>query len=742
MNHLFTKASLLFIALLSSTLPRAQSCGPWLPSLLLAEDKQQALRSPVTDFREELRRMPALPKLPAGLKPRSIDEQEYDRMRAGEPKINEGERADVEAAVDYYHVPAVHRSETIEGYWKIRGAMEQIRDPLLVRHEVNVDAADVLRGMPLPANLPAELADYLQGAIAFHCGQVAEARASWEKLLARPAAERHFRSTWAAYMLGRMAAWDAETDEAKCTEAKRWLQRVRTLAQEGCEDRLNLVGLSYYWEGTIESDDEKAASLYCLSFLSGCPWSVEALRSIGDALLRAHEENALRHAASVPLLRQLVTTCTVTRYTRRPYDWDNPENESARKEFAAPWLDAINAAHLRSVEDADRLAWVAYNAADFTGAARWLEKAPAEAPIAEWLRGKLALRAGRNAEATQRFHDAARHFPKLTPEIYPSFAWWFESYIEGQLSLQGRQLQADLGIAEMARAHFPQALDAFLRSGCWLDAAYVAEQVMTTQELLTFYRQHPELKTMPKPQPPAGDDYGSPVGHLRADAPMAFRYLLARRLAREGQLSEARAYLPTELRSIFDEYRADSQQGRNRRLPAEKRAEALWQAARIHRYLGMELFGAETAPDWSFFGGNYELDDIGALRAGLQKPPEWRQKEFEKSTWLPRITHEEITRNLRLRPTPNARFHYRYVAAELAWQAARLREPDEETASWLCITGGWLKARDPEAADRFYQELVGRCGQTVLGKEGERRKWFPPVEDEPFTKPLPPLQYW
>jgi hypothetical protein len=710
--------------------------GPWLPSLLLAQDKQQALRSPVTDFREELRRMPAMPRLPAGLKARPINEQEYDRMRAGEPKMNEGELADVEAAIDYYHIPPARRADVIESYWKVRGAMEQIRNPLLVRQEVNVDAADVLRGMPLPADTPAELADYLQGAIAFHCGQITEARTAWEKLLARPAADRHFRSIWAAYMLGRMAAWDAATDEAKCVEAKRWLQRVRTLAQEGCEDRLNLVGLSYYWEGTLENEDEKAAQLYCLSFLSGCPWSVEALRSIGDSLLSKHEETALRDAASVPLLRQLVTICTVTRYTRRPYDWDDPADESVRKDFAAPWLDAINAAHLQSVEDADRLAWLAYEAGDFAVAARWLEKAPAEAPIAQWMRGKLALRAGRNAEATQRFRDAARHFPKLAPQIYPGFAWRSDGHIEDQLSLQGRQLQADLGISEMARARFPQALDAFLRSGCWLDAAYVAEQVMTSQELLTFYREHPELQTKPKPKPPtAEDDCVTPVAHLRDGPSTTFRYLLARRLAREGRLGEARIYLPSQLRPIFDEYRTDYQRGRNRRLPSGERAEALWQAARIHRYLGMELFGAESAPDWSFFGGNYELDDIGALRAGLQKPPEWRAKDFEKSTWLPRIAHEEITRNLQLRPTPNVRFHYRYVAAELAWQATRLREPDEETARWVCIAGGWLKSRDPQSADRFYQELVGRCWHTELGVEGERRRWFPPVDDEPFEMP-------
>ncbi|MEP6670239.1 MAG: hypothetical protein ABJF10_13850 [Chthoniobacter sp.] len=722
--------------LLCSLAPLATACGPWLPSLLLTDDKQQALHPPMTTFRAELRHLPALPRLPAGLKARSIDEEEYRLIRAGEPEINKNEDQDVLAALAFHGVPLARQKEVAEGYWKVRRAMQEIRDPLLIHKEVNPDAADVLRGMPLPAELPPELADYLQGAIAFHCGQIAEARAAWEKLLARPAAERHFRSTWAAYMLGRMAAWNAADDKASGAEAKRWLQRVRTLAQEGGADSLNLVGMSYYWEGLIEEDRAKAAALFCLSFRAGCPWSLEALQDMGPQLLNTGTDLDRAHDAAVPLLRQLVTASAVTRYSPYPYAWESADEHAQHALALSGWLKALEQADLKVVEDADRLAWVTYDAGDFAGAARWLKKAPAGAPIAQWLRGKLALRAGHDAEAARYFTAAAHQFTKEKPEVYPGFQWWSGGDTATCQVIQGRQLQGDLGITEMARARFPQALDAFLRSGCWLDAAYVAEQVMTPKELLAFYRQHPDLKSRPKIPPPKEDEYPTPVAPPRENAPLAFRYMLARRLAREGRLAEARASMPEPLRARFDEYRADYQRGHDRRLPAEERAAALWQAARIHRYLGMELFGAETAPDWSFFDGNYELDDIGGLRAGLRPPSEWRAELFKKTAWLPRITSEEIARNLRLRPTPNVRFHYRYVAAELAWQAARLRAPDDETARMLCIAGGWLQNRDPQSADRFYQELVGRCGQTALGREGERRRWFPTVNDEPFQNPL------
>jgi hypothetical protein len=148
----------------------------------------------------------------------------------------------------------------------------------------------------------------------------------------------------------------------------------------------------------------------------------------------------------------------------------------------------------------------------------------------------------------------------------------------------------------------------------------------------------------------------------------------------------------------------------------------------------MELFGTETAPDWSFYDGQFEEIDIGAFRAG-QRMVDSPDQVLPEGPRKPGATRKEIRRNALWRPQPNTRFHYRYVAADLAWEAAQLAPPDEETARMLCVAGGWLKNRDAKAADRFYQELVGRCGQTGLGVTGEIRRWFPPVQDEPILQP-------
>ena len=87
-------------------------------------------------------------------------------------------------------------------------------------------------------------------------------------------------------------------------------------------------------------------------------------------------------------------------------------------------------------------------------------------------------------------------------------------------------------------------------------------------------------------------------------------------------------------------------------------------------------------------------------------------------------------------PDPDERFHYRYTAASLAWEAARLMPNNsDDTARVLCIAGSWLKHRDPQAADLFYKALVRRCRKTALGAEADRLRWFPILDGNGNMKP-------
>ena len=102
-------------------------------------------------------------------------------------------------------------------------------------------------------------------------------------------------------------------------------------------------------------------------------------------------------------------------------------------------------------------------------------------------------------------------------------------------------------------------------------------------------------------------------------------------------------------------------------------------------------------------------------------------------------SEEEIQRASRPQADPEERFHYRYQAAFLAWEAAKLM-PDnaDETARVLCTAGTWLKDRDPETADMFYKALVRRCRQTAIGAQADRMRWFPVLDAAGNPKPYQP----
>ena len=99
-----------------------------------------------------------------------------------------------------------------------------------------------------------------------------EARSNWRVLLGRPEEERHYRSTWAAYMLGRTCG----TNEWE--QAVGYYQEVRRLAKEGFADSLGLAAASLGWEAQANLRQKKfepAIELYLEQFAAGDSNSAE-----------------------------------------------------------------------------------------------------------------------------------------------------------------------------------------------------------------------------------------------------------------------------------------------------------------------------------------------------------------------------------------------------------------------------------------------------------------------------------
>ena len=202
------------------------ACGPFFPPWLLTSEAG-ILEAPTTWLRDALQ-----PLLPAGQAPFPALPSEDDPS----VQTTKADFADVQAAVVALDLPADRRDALLARHRQLREALTGA---------VQKEAGETAR-LEVPAGLPGEFADYLRGAVAFHQGREEEARAAWEKLLARPAAERRRRSTWAAFMLGKSAL---ATDAAA---AVRWFERTRELASQGFADSLGLAESSLGWQARAE----------------------------------------------------------------------------------------------------------------------------------------------------------------------------------------------------------------------------------------------------------------------------------------------------------------------------------------------------------------------------------------------------------------------------------------------------------------------------------------------------------
>jgi hypothetical protein len=596
---------------------------------------------------------------------------------------------------------------------------------------------------PAPEEFASEFADYHRGALAYRLGKEhwQEARAAWEGLLKRPAAERHFRTVWATFMLGKVALKSGDP------EAVNWFRKTRELAKEGFADSLGMAADSYGWEGRSEWKQghlDKAARLFLTQLALGDESAVVSLKAVlpdresvegmlnygpeyeetsnwTDEQKKASEEKTravLRAAVNDPLLRRLETAhILATEAGVVPFEGGS---ESVHVNRCARWLAAIKEARLDKVEDAEYIGWVAYANGDYKGAAHWLELAGHVTPASCWLRAKLQKRAGKLQDALTSMAQAWQGIRGLTsytawkeqPEsrdedndyTYRRTGddWSFEQFASG-----------DLGSLHLVRADFVEAMDTFLKGGLWTDAAYVAERVLTADELKKYVDQQPPSSAEKK----EGGIY-----------PKHLRDLLGRRLVREDRYEEAAAYLQPPYEKILKSYAGRLKYAADPKMPKEARAEAWFTAAWLARHEGMELMGTEVAPDVADTDGEFTITDLARQRlTGKIETTEY-EGEQEKTVATPislKASKQELQRLAKNKIVPDLRFHYRVIAAALALKAAALL-PDnsEELADVVNTAGGWVKDRDNKLADSYYLVLLKRCPKTEIGRAAKEKRWF------------------
>ncbi len=713
------------LALLSPGFSPALACGPDFPNSFLLGGDAGLLKPPTLMFDQEIRHVPGRDAL--AFKGALPLEGDYRKQTLA------AEIADLKEAIAHSTLTPIERANLAAAYESLR--LLQPNSP--VPDDPNAgEEKPPPRELRFPAGMPAEFADYFRGAAAFHAGETNAAAQIWSDLLQKPAAQRHFRSTWAAFMLGKLFVDQNPPRAIGCFE------QVRQLATNGFADTVGLAAASLGWQARAELNQQKwtrAIHLYFDQAAAGDPSAASSLLMVAR-LACAHHETSFPELAQDSEGRQLLTAFFISRSFY-------PGVENPNRVWSGKWLQALEAAGAERLEWADRLALQAYQLGDFEGAQRWAARADTNAPLACWVRAKLALHDGNTAAAVTFLSTACRAFPDSTTLAQtnePALARTNPPPVPPWLD----QVKGELGTLKLTRREYIEALDLLLRAGARLDAAYIAERVLTPEELSQYIaRSWPGV-----PDHTSTNDlsYAGFRPITTEEIGPYLRYLLARRLARKDQWAKAQEYFPEGRRDEANQFAEALRAGRDLSKPAIDRAEALWQAARQLRKSGLELTGAELDPDWKIYEAAFDSMPIAAMRAttnavfgagslpDFTPPPEAATERYA----LVRSSADERARLKQHGIDPEKRFHYRYRAADLAWEAAQLMPNNSDaTARVLSTAGSWLKARDPKAADRFYKALVRRCRKTAIGREADRIRWFPVLDENgkviPF-KPKPP----
>ena len=507
----------------------------------------------------------------------------------------------------------------------------------------------------------------------------------FQQILAMPPALSGNRRLWAQYSLGR--ALRLQGTPAAREEARKAFLAVLQRLDENIADPLDLRSGAYGELGRLALADHRLAEATQWYFKQGHladpQGAAESLQTVAEATLQEDTATLVRNLQD-PDYQRLVAIYMVCRLSD---SWAReghlePQDPPFAKLRAALWQlpPSQLVAH-------DRFGALAFQIGDFKLASALL-KNPQQA-FGHWVAAKLALYQGNLDEAVKHFAEAANGFP-------------LDTIVNDTNDLQRRMFQAEWALLNLTRGDYAEALRQMERlvppweeilktreaswpakyqwqRSDWLfhrrDVAWLAERVMTSAELMAYVDANPK-------------------------ATWLVRNILARRLVREGKLEAAARYASTlEDKARIERYASELATRDNKELPLATRARAAVAAANLLSREGMELRGADLAPDFASLDGSYELSNIGA------------------SDLAPKAEHERVASSA---VKPAVRFHYRRLAAEELLKFSKtLPARTKLLSAVLCAGAGMARhgpgdRREREAA--FFKEYRQR-GLPITGNQ-------------------------
>lgn len=517
-------------------------------------------------------------------------------------------------------------------------------------------------------DFPAELAEfklYLAGFDELYKNpQLATIPENWQKLLALPPQLRHYRTVWVHFILGNHFKDDCHTHYDNCRNAVR----------AGFADTNGLALRSYTLEIRYGKNLVRVFKRAAEAELSDSP--LEFLATIDQKWI-----NALTNEKYLTLLEDPFTREFLSLMDRSPR-----------------FNKMIASYPLRS---ADIRASHAYAQGDMKLARKYISLLKEPTLLSVYIEAKLARHTGNTFLAVKKLRQWLKMAEKAVPVGKNSLIDVYDDHFKTDME---KDVYGLLGSALVTRHDFQEAAEFFYRSASEPDIHNVLEHYFTLDEAEKFVAK---------------------LGN--SDLDKQLKYLVSRRAFRENNFDLAARYLPEKELPNLKNYIAFMKKGNDKKLDADTRAIALYNAAKILRYHGMELAGTQEAPDFfpGYYGNTLPYDSCDECRFNPLT-----------STWTLCDKHLARQQDIFTFPGFNApkdhctvpvtmRFHYRYRAAKLALDAGRIAKDDDLRAIIYIFGGNTLRHTSIPEADIFYKLLVNECKGSLLSKLADRERWFP-----------------
>lgn len=682
----------LLTGLVAGTALAVWACGPGFKQMLL--DRRAVLNSPITtDFAQDVGRLVVPPdhQLPVDAR----DAQDADEGPVADTVRAKEERKGLSTWQAYKLKAMRHAASGDEAYALGAGLPIAIRLYTAAAVDFQQDdeapCADlaVIANSDLPREPHPPRADRRD---------LRPLSRRFEAIFQLSSSQQASRASWAAFSMGRLMA-----RHCRFAEAAQWFQRTRQLVTQGRPDPLRLGVASLGEEARVQwqlGRLDRAVALYAEQAGRGSLRGRNSLRHVVAYLLQ-------RPSLLQPWLNDALVQKVMTRYALSEADAARLAARTPDRRSGEPLSTGMGVLRLlehlarpsaHGVSEPDALAALALSLG------RWPEArqlaVQRESALAQWVQAKLALRDGQLPAAAAHYAQAVRLLKQGSMPLPAGSAFETEEGPGGNLQ---QVLLGEQGFLSLGRGDFLQAFDQLYAVGqvYWLDLAYVAERVLTVDELKAYVDAHVPAPPMPSTEWRGGQqwvvnepDVAWPAQNVAAQ----LRTLLARRLMRLQRFDEALAYFHADgdLRFGDPHARAHARQYAEALRAAPKawtrlgRAHDLYKAARLMRLYGLDLVGFELGPDGVGVNGNYPLETPRPAPAALSTPQEGaRVQQSGPDAGAPR-------------------YHYRLTAARLAEAAAaNLPERSQAYAAVMCKAAAWrFSVDDQKGAWQVYQDYT------------------------------------